>query len=154
MTGQNIESNKLDRIIAKLIMQDSTLTNNQIGEKVGLSSSATNERIRKMKKDGSIKRFATIIDSKFMNMELGAFISIWMEGDNDAEFPKYIMNNENILECHRVTGEASYLLKVRCENTKALDNLTTNFLKKQPGVTKTITQIILSSDKEESFIVS
>ena len=153
MLGYNLGPDSMDRKIACLLMEDSTLTSAQIGEIVGLSSSAANERVRKMKKDGYIKKFVAILDSKFMEMELGAFISVWTECGNNDNFPECVKDNINILECHRITGSASYLLKVRCKNTKDLDDLTINFLKKQPGVTRTITQIIMSADKEKSFII-
>jgi len=152
--GCDLENKKIDIKIAALLMDDATVTSQQIGESVGLSTSAANERVRKMKKDGHIKKIAAVIDGNFLDIGLGAIVSVWVEGgDNDVHFPERIGNNPHILECHRVTGECSYVLKVRCKNTVDFDWLTSCFLKSQPGVTKTVSQVILSSPKENSLIV-
>ena len=49
MSIQNSEHDQLDRMIGECIMQDAALTSTQLGEKVGLSSSAANERLRRLK---------------------------------------------------------------------------------------------------------
>lgn len=151
---QNSEYDQLDRMIAESIMQDATLTSTQLGEKVGLSSSAANERLRRLKQNGHVKKITAIVSAEFMDMGLCAFIFATLE---KAEHHKYFLyaigGNRSILECHHVTGEHSYLLKVRCPHTKALESLITDFLKGQCNVSKTLTQIVLSSHKDESLIV-
>jgi len=62
------------------------------------------------------------------------------------------MGLEEVLECHRVAGNDSYLLKVRTENTGTLDRLLTEELRTLPGVTRTQTTIVLCSVKEETRI--
>ena len=55
----------------------------------------------------------------------------------------------DILECHRVAGSESYLLKIRTENTKSLDRLLIEDLRTIPGVFRTETTLVLSSIKED-----
>jgi Lrp/AsnC family leucine-responsive transcriptional regulator len=62
------------------------------------------------------------------------------------------MGLEEVLECHRVAGQDSYLLKVRTENTGTLDRLLTEELRTLPGVTRTQTTIVLCPVKEETRI--
>lgn len=154
MSIQNNEYNKIDHIIAEYVMQDASLTSTALGEKIGLSSSATNERLRRLKQNGCIKRITALVSAEFMDMGLCAFIFVTLdETKHNEHFLNAISCNKSILECHHVTGEHSYLLKVRCRNTKALERLITDFLKGQCNVTKTLTQIVLSSHKDESLIV-
>jgi Lrp/AsnC family leucine-responsive transcriptional regulator len=154
MSIQNTNNDQVDRKIAMALMNDATVTSIRLGKVVGLSSSAANERIRKLKSNGSVKKIVALVDSKFMDMALGAFIFVLVEGkENNEVFLERILSHENILECHHITGEYSYILKVRYANTKSLEFFITDFLKGQSGVTKTMTQIILSSHKEKSFIV-
>ena len=154
MSIQNTENMQLDRIIAGLVMRDADLTSTQLGEKVGLSSSAANERLRRLKQNGHIKKMTALVSAEFMDMGLCAFIFVSFD---KTEQHKYflcaIALNPSILECHHVTGAYSYLLKVRCSNTKTLESLITDFLKGQCGVSKTLSQIVLSSHKDESLIV-
>ena len=154
MSIQDSEYDDLDHMIAECIMHDATLTSNQLGEKVGLSSSAANERLRRLKQSGAVKRIAALISAEFMDMGLCAFIFVTLD---KKEYHQYFLSaicrHKSILECHHVTGEYSYLLKVRCKNTKALELFITDFLKGKCNVSKTMTQIALSSHKDESLIV-
>jgi Lrp/AsnC family leucine-responsive transcriptional regulator len=52
------------------------------------------------------------------------------------------------MECHHIAGEYDYLLKVRCKDTKELDVLISERLKGVLGVARTVTNIVLSSQKE------
>ena len=149
MSNKTIDLKDLDKTISRILMIDATLTNEQIGEKIGLSQSATNERIRKLKKEGIIKKTIALIDRNFLDLNLGAFIFLVVEGrENNILFLKQILSHPNIIECHHITGDYSYVLKIFCKDTQALENLITDFIKEQKGVTKTMTQIILSSSKE------
>jgi Lrp/AsnC family leucine-responsive transcriptional regulator len=155
MSIQNNEYDDLDKMIAECVMQDATLTSAALGEKVGLSSSAANERLRRLKHNGYIKKITALVSAEFMDMELCAFIFVTLNKTGQSEgFLKAIQSNKFILECHHITGKHSYLLKVRCKNTKALELLITDFLKNQCHVSKTLSQIVLSSHKDESMIVN
>ena len=154
MSIQNSEYDKIDHMIAECVMQDASLTSAGLGEKVGLSSSAANERLRRLKQNGDVKKITALVSAEFMDMELCAFIFVTLdEAEHHKGFLEAVRGNKSILECHHVTGEHSYFLKVRCSNTKILESLITDFLKGQCNVAKTLTQIVLSSHKEESLIV-
>lgn len=153
MSIHSVGYDKIDRKIAQILMQDATLTNAAIGEIIGLSSSATNERVRKLKADGVIKKVVALVDSHFMDMALGAYIFVLVEWKNrDQTFIEGVISHDNVLECHHLTREYSYMLKVRVAGTKALENFITDFLKGQMGATKTMTHIILSSPKDQSVV--
>jgi Lrp/AsnC family leucine-responsive transcriptional regulator len=154
MSIQNNEYDNIDRMIADCIMHDATLTSHQLGEKVGLSSSAANERLRRLKQNGCVKKITALVSAEFMDMGLCAFIFVTLDkAEHHEHFLHAVGCNKCILECHHVTGEHSYLLKVRCRDTKSLERLITDFLKGQCNVSKTLTQIVLSSHKDESLIV-
>ncbi len=154
MSIQNSEHDDLDRMIAECVMQDAALTSTQLGEKVGLSSSAANERLRRLKQNGYVKKITALVSAEFMDMALCAFIFVTVDkAEHRKDFLEAVGSNKSILECHHVTGEHSYLLKVRCCSTKSLEHLITDFLKGQCNVSKTMTQIVLSSHKDESLIV-
>lgn len=155
MSIYNSEYDAIDRMIAKCIMEDASLTSNQLGERVGLSASAANERLRRLKQNGCIKKNTALVSAEFMEMSLCAFIFVTLEEiERHKYFLQAISSNKYILECHHMTGEYSYLLKVRCKDTGALESLITDFLKCECRVSKTLTQIVLSSHKDESLVVN
>lgn len=154
MSIKNNDWDDLDRKIVECIMQDASLTSHQLGERVGLSSSAANERLRRLKQNRVLKKMTALICAEFMEMGLCAFIFIVLDGKKNHEyFLNAISSNPSILECHHVTGEYSYILKIRCSTPKSLEQFITEFLKDKCNVTKTMTQIVLSSHKDESLIV-
>ena len=65
------------------------------------------------------------------------------------QFGKRILALPDILECHRVAGSDSYLLKIRTENTRSLDRLLVEQIRIIPGVYRTETTLVLSSIKED-----
>src|SRR5260370_24579879 len=70
----------------------------------------------------------------------------------NVSFAKRILELPDVLECHRITGPDSYLLKVVTEDTQRLDLLISDLLRNIPGVTRTLTTVVTSSIKEGSHI--
>lgn len=155
MSRKYSDLDAIDRTIAGLLMKDATLTSTRLGEAVGLSPSAANERVRHLKACGAIRKIAAFVDADFLDRSLGAFLFLLVEGEkNNEAFLKALSEWEEVLECHHVTGEYSYLLKIRVPDTQGLEHFIIRKLKSRQGVTKTVSQIILSSPKEESVILS
>lgn len=153
MSKKFSELDESDRIITKYLSNDASITNASLGKLVGLSSSAVHERVRKLKKLGALKKIVACIDSEFMDMSVCSFIYAHVDGaQNTKNFLDAILAHSSILECYHVTGEYSYLLKVRTKDAKALDYFITTFLKNLPGLTKTKVDLVLSSFKDSSII--
>nr|WP_277882211.1 Lrp/AsnC ligand binding domain-containing protein [Oculatella sp. FACHB-28] len=71
-----------------------------------------------------------------------------MEHPHRATFLQRVQELAEIQECHHVTGDDDYLLKVRCRNTRGLEQLVSENLKGLPGILRTRTTIVLSTTKE------
>lgn len=121
----------------------------ELGAMVGLSVSGVNARLKKLTANGYVRDFGAQLDPARLGLDLCAFIQVVLDGpDHDAPFLEAIRASRAILECHHVTGDYSYLLKVRVRGTAALEELITGHLKRLPGVTRTHTVIALSTAKE------
>jgi len=70
----------------------------------------------------------------------------------DDAFTRRIQQIADVLECHRVAGLDSYLLKVVSRNTETLDQLISETLRRIPGVTRTTTTIVLATVKETTVV--
>jgi Lrp/AsnC family leucine-responsive transcriptional regulator len=62
-------------------------------------------------------------------------------------FAAFMMNQRDVLECHHVTGEESFILKVKTTNTESLEKILGE-IRSLEGVTGTVTKVVLSSVKE------
>ncbi|EUJ37336.1 Lrp/AsnC family transcriptional regulator [Brochothrix campestris] len=82
-----------------------------------------------------------------------AFIFITLERpEHTSEFLSLITNISEIQECHHITGEDNYLVKVRCHGTRDLDRIITTELRGLHGVVKTKTVIVLDTQKETTTV--
>ncbi len=144
---------EVDARIVDLLQTDARLTQAQIAKKVGLSQPSVADRIRKLEDQRVITGYAAKVDPRKLGKDVTAFIGVNIEHPKHFDhFAKKVMDLEEILECHRVAGQESYLLKVRTENTSTLDRLLVKQLRTLAGVTSTHTTIVLCSVKEETHV--
>ena len=140
---------RIDRRILDIIQRDGKISQSRIADAVGLTTPSVNERIKKMEKRGVIKGYAALIDQAKIGVGLTAFIDVWLETDSAfiAEVEKLL----EVQECHHITGEASYRLKVKVRDHAHLERLKEK-IKQIRGVVRTKIDISLSISKESTTI--
>ena len=123
-----------------------------IADKVELSTPAVMERVKKLEAGGVIKGYQALIDGKKVGKDVAAFIgvSIGHQRDIDA-FAAQMLRYQDVLECHHVTGDESFILKVKSANTGSLERLLGE-IRSVEGVTRTVTKIVLSTAKESQAL--
>ncbi len=142
-----------DRRILQIVQRDGSLAQAEIAKKVGLSTAAVNERLRKLEASGVIRRWAALVTPAAVGAGVTAFVEIFMEHPRfEASFLKKVGSLDEVLECHHVTGEFSLLLKVRVADMESLQDLLLEQLGAHEGVRQTRTVIALSTVKEETYV--
>jgi len=101
-----------DMQILNLLIKNSRLQWQQIGEEVHLTGQAVRNRIKRMEKLGVIEGYTIKISSKILGKKIIAFVTIFMKTIDHASFQKYIENNTLISEANRISGDGCYLLKI------------------------------------------
>jgi Lrp/AsnC family leucine-responsive transcriptional regulator len=143
----------LDHQIVDLLQRNGRVTQLELSRAVGLSQPAVAERIRKLEERGVITGYTARVDAAKLGKDITAFIGLSIEHPKYFEgFARKVQTLPDVLECHRVAGQDSYILKVKTENTKTLDTLLVETLRTISGVTRTHTTIVLSSIKEETHV--
>jgi Lrp/AsnC family leucine-responsive transcriptional regulator len=138
----------IDIQIINLLQENARTKRNTIAEKVGLTIPAVSERLKKLEERGLIKQYVAILDSKAAGYDVTAFIFVFMESSKYySSFTKNAEAEDEILECHSITGEGSHLLKVVTKNTSSLEKILSK-IQAWPGVTGTKTNVVLTSLKE------
>jgi Lrp/AsnC family leucine-responsive transcriptional regulator len=142
-----------DRKILDLLQADSRATQQEIAKKVGLSQPSVADRIRKLEEAKVIVGYTARVDPRALGHDITAFIGVSIEHPKYFEtFARRVLAMPDVLECHRVAGPESYLLKVRTRTTGTLDRLLVEELRVIPGVSSTQTTIVLASIKESSHV--
>lgn len=143
----------IDYQILQLLQQDARTTQSEIAERVGLSQPAVADRVHKLEAQKVIRGYLARIDPKHVGQEVRAFIGVSVDHPRYHEqFAKKVRSIPEVLECHRVAGVDSYLLKVMTRNTETLDALICDQIRRIPGVTRTHTTVVLSAIKEEPAV--
>lgn len=119
-----------------------------IGKEVDLSSPAVMERVKKLEAHGIIKSYQAVLDAKKVGKDVTAFIGVSVAHQRYIDdFAAHMVRQHDVLECHHVTGEESFLLKVKTANTESLEKLLGE-IRSVEGVTRTVTKVVLSTPKE------
>lgn len=143
----------IDHLIVQRLQADGRTTQLELAREVGLSQPSVAERIRKLEEGGVITGYAAKVDATRLGKEITAFVGIGIDHPRNFDgFAEAVRSIDDVLECHRVAGEDTYLLKVKTQNPRTLDDLLTRTLRTIPGVTRTYTTIALRSIKEETRI--
>jgi len=113
----------LDEQILAALQANGRLTMKALAEQVGLSSPAMIERVRRLEERGVIAGYRAVIAPAALGRPLTALISAMVDRPNYEGFLERIQNEPAVAECHRTTGEATYLVKVHVPDTAALEKL-------------------------------
>jgi Lrp/AsnC family transcriptional regulator, leucine-responsive regulatory protein len=139
----------LDIKILNFLIQNGRAAWADIAQACGLSSPAIAERVKRLEKRQIIQGYTVRLSAQHLGYDLTAFIAVTLERpEHRAPFLSYVQANPAIQECHHVTGEGDYLLKVRCRHTADLEALLSDGIKNLAGVMQTRTSIALSTVKE------
>jgi len=137
------------RILAEL-QKDARLSCRELARRVGLSAPATAERVRRLESAGVIQGYHARVDPRAAGLAVLAFIRIRLAGTEAAarRLVKLCTSLPEVQECHRCTGEESFLLKVRVASVAHLEKLIDRLT--QFGMTST--SLVLSSPVERAAV--
>lgn len=140
---------EIDIKILKLLQENAKIPQAEIASAVNLSLAAVNERIKKLERSGAIKKYTAILDPKKLMVNITAFIDVFVEHPKyEDRFMEIMSEHEEVQECHRITGDFSFHLKVRVSSIESLEHFVINVLNSIEGVRQTRTYIVLSTSKE------
>lgn len=127
-----IESlDETDIRILRCLQQNARLTIKEIASEVMLSTTPVFERIKRMEREGYIKRYATILDAEKLHKGFIVFCSVKLKPLNKQvaqEFCETIRGISEVTECYNISGRYDYLLKVHAPDMKYYQEFVLNVL--------------------------
>lgn len=146
---------KIDTRILEILQKDSNRTTKSIAEELGMTTSPVFERIKKLEKEGFVKKYVAVLDNKRIGLKLTVFIGITLQGHTRSYLEKFVTEINNfpeIVECHRVSGNYDYLLKLIVEDIEAYETFIISKLTLLPYLGNVQSLITLSTGKETNEI--
>jgi Lrp/AsnC family leucine-responsive transcriptional regulator len=114
----------IDRILVRSLVADGRATLSELAVSAGLSVSAVQSRVRRLESRGVVTGYSARIDPESVGHLLSAFVAITpLDPSQPDDAPARLQDIEAIESCHSVAGEESYILLVRVESPRALEDL-------------------------------
>ncbi|MEM2922449.1 MAG: Lrp/AsnC family transcriptional regulator [Candidatus Bathyarchaeia archaeon] len=144
--------------ILKILSADAKLTTKEVARRLQSPVSTVFSRIKRLEKEGIIKKYVALLDPRKFGKETIAFVlvSFSTQGQSSIsqrEVAKRIAEFPEVQEAHIITGDWDILLKVRVSNVEELGNFVVDKLRSIRGISKTVTSLVLSTEKEEQVVL-
>jgi Lrp/AsnC family leucine-responsive transcriptional regulator len=145
----------LDRHILHELQSDARIANAELARRLNLSPPAVHARVRRLEEQGYIRGYVALLDRERLGFDMFCFIQISLQLHQIEQvnhFRTTIQQIPEVLECHHVTGEYDYLLKIAVRNRQELERLVMEKLTPIPGVARIHTSLVFSEVKTSTAL--
>ena len=128
-----------DRAILEALQRNGRISNVELAAAVHLSESACLRRVRQLEESGVIGGYAMLVDQAKVGYPTDVFVQISLnrqQGEDLARFEAAVSAVPEIMECHLMTGDADYLLRVIAADAADFERIHTRHLTRLPGVAR------------------
>ncbi|NNE16681.1 MAG: Lrp/AsnC family transcriptional regulator [Saprospiraceae bacterium] len=150
-----IDLDPTDKAILRLLQEDSTITIKEMAAQLHLSTTPIFDRMKKLEKSGVIKKYVALVDNTLVGKSLTIFINISIkEHGKDAidEFIKEIIKFDEVMECHHVSGDSDFLIKLLLQDITSYNQFILDKLAIIPNIGKVESRFSLSERKNTTVI--
>ncbi len=143
----------IDRTILTTLQENGRITNKELSEKVGLSPPPMLERVKKLERQGYIKKYVALLDAEKVGCGTMAFVSVSMaehSAKSIEDFRQDVERFPEVLECYHLAGNEDYLLKVATKNMNEYESFIVDKLTTVKNLGKVRTAFVLSTVKHET----
>ena len=122
---------KVDLQILRTLQENARLTTKELAAQVSLSSTPVFERLKRLEREGYIKKYIAVLDADKLNQGFVVFCNVKlrrMNKDIAMEFTRIIQNIPEVMECYNISGSYDYLLKIHAPNMKYYQEFIINVL--------------------------
>jgi len=137
----------------EILQREGRLSNVELARRIEISPPATLERVKKLEKSGVIRGYAALIDAPRVGLRTHTFVEVSLRIHNRESVEEFVSATrevDEIMECHHLTGDADFLLKIAATDIPAYEELVLNRLTGLPHVGNLKTMVVLSTFKNQT----
>ena len=141
--------------ILEILQGDGRITTADLAERLGLSPTATGERLRRLARDGVIAGYGARLDPQRLGFGLLVFVEVSLDKTTPEAFERFaraVRLTPEVLECHMVAGGFDYLVKARIADMAAYRRFLGQVLLSLPGVRETRTYAVIEEVKVDGAL--
>ena len=127
----------IDRKILTALQEDGRMTSVELAERVGLSPSPCARRVRLLEQARIITGYVALVDQVAVGLPISVFASIKLERQREEELDRFadaVAGWPEVVDCHLMTGQRDYLLRIVVENLEAYERFLKDKLTRLDGV--------------------
>lgn len=137
----------INRKILAALQQNARISYAELGKKIHLSAPAVAERIRKLEGAGIITGYTLKVDLDRVGYPIVALVQCKVYRTKEREFKALALSYDEVIECHNVTGEQAFLVKLAVESMSRLDAILEAFV----DLSDTNTMMVLSTPVDRAL---
>lgn len=144
-----------DKKILTILQDNGRITNSKLAQEIGLSPPAVLERVRRLESTGVIEKYVAILDRKQTGFEIQTIVMVCLSHHQISSLEHVIQtltSMDEVLECHQLTGEIDFLLKVVVKDMESYTDFVNNKLSGIPGIQNVKTSFILETMKNSTSL--
>jgi DNA-binding Lrp family transcriptional regulator len=146
---------EIDIAILQILQAEARVSNAELARRINLSPPTTLMRVRRLDEGGYINGYAALLNRRQMGYDMLCFVSVSLQLHDIEQvtgFRDIVGQMPEVLECHHVTGDYDYLLKIVAHNTQDLENFLLRKLTPISGVARIHTSLVLNEVKSTTVI--
>ena len=143
---------RFDEIILRELARDGRISNVDLAEKVGLSTSACLRRVQELENNGTIKGYRAIIDPERLGTGFVVIVTVGLARHlkkDQQEFERAMQAAPQVKECHSISGEFEYMLRIEVRDLAAYKYFQTEILGTVPQVARITSHFVMASPKDQ-----
>ena len=145
------ELDRFDRAILHILAREGRIAITDLAERIGLSKSPTQARLRKLEKNGFILGYRALLNPIKLGLDHVAFVEVKLDDTRQsalAAFNAAVRDVPEVEQAHMIAGPFDYLLKVRCADMAAYRSVLGRVISTLPHVASTSTFVAMEAVKE------
>jgi Lrp/AsnC family leucine-responsive transcriptional regulator len=146
---------RIDRRILAALQSAGRVTNLELSERIGLSPTATAERVKRLTREGFILGYSARLDPQKIALGLLVFVEVKLDRttpDVFDDFAAAVRRSPEVIECHMVAGGFDYLVKARVSDMSAYRRFLADAILSMPGVRETHTYAVMEEVKGDGML--
>lgn len=152
---EKIELDRASLQILEALQADARLSTQALAERVGLSATPVWRRIKELEDRGVIRGQVALVDRERVGLSILVLAQVSLVRHSEGaveQFEQLVGTRREIIECHAITGDSDYVIKVVAADMKAYDQFLQQHIFKLPGVSSVRSNVVLREVKYETAL--
>ncbi|MGA9772123.1 MAG: Lrp/AsnC family transcriptional regulator [Blastocatellia bacterium] len=144
--------------ILNIVQRDNRLSTERIADQVGLSSSAVQRRLKRLREDGIIEAEVAIVSPEAVGRSLTAIVGVIIDKDRPlslalAEFKKLMLSTPEVMQCYDVMGEFDFIVLISAKDMPDYEALSRRLFMENPNIRRYKSSLVIRRVKSETMIL-